>query len=98
VHVWPRDGKGRNYEARYVVRVPPGDLVDAFHTYGVLVDADNIVFYLDRREVAHTPTPPEHRQKMFILVNLALGSGFPVDMTPSPSAMLVDYVRAYAKP
>ncbi|MGO9391956.1 glycoside hydrolase family 16 protein [Rhodoblastus sp.] len=97
VHVWPRDGMGRNYEARYPIKVPPAALVNDFHTYGVLVDAETIVFYLDRREVARTPTPPEHKQKMFILISLAMGSGFSIDATPSPSDMFVDYVRAYAK-
>ena len=97
VHVWPRDGKGRNYEARYRVMVPPDSLVNDFHTYGVLVDPQSIVFYLDRREVARTPTPPEHQQKMFILISLAMGSGFPIDKAPNPSDMLVSYVRAYAK-
>jgi len=32
-----------------------------------------------------------------LLVNLALGSGWPIDKTPNPSYMYVDYVRAYAK-
>jgi hypothetical protein len=32
-----------------------------------------------------------------LLVNLALGSGWPIDKTPSPSYMYIDYVRAYAK-
>lgn len=97
VHVWPRDGQGRNYEARFPVRVPPGALTSDFHTYGVLVDPDTIVFYLDQREVARAPTPPEHKQKLFILISLAMGSGFPIDKAPNPSSMLVDYVRAYAK-
>jgi beta-glucanase (GH16 family) len=97
VHVWPRNGKGRNYEAKFAIPVAPDSLVDDFHTYGVSVDPAEIVFYLDRREVARTPTPPEHRQKLFMLVSLAMGSGYPIDKTPNPSAMLVDYVRAYAK-
>jgi beta-glucanase (GH16 family) len=97
VHVWPRKGEGRSYEAKLVVPVTPGSLVDDFHAYGVSVDADEIVFYLDRREVGRTPTPPEQRQKLFLLVSLAMGSGFSTDETPNPSAMIVDYVRAYEK-
>ena len=31
------------------------------------------------------------------MVDLALGGGWPIDRTPDPSHMLVDYVRAYAK-
>ena len=45
---------------------------------------------------ARRPTPPEHRHPMFILVNLALGGGWPIDKTPDPSYMYVDYIRAYA--
>lgn len=97
VHVWPRDGKGRNYEAKFPIGVARDSLVDAFHDYGVAVGPDEIVFYLDRHEVARTPTPPEHKQKLFILISLAMGSGFSIDNTPSPSDMLVEYVRAYAK-
>jgi hypothetical protein len=33
---------------------------------------------------------------LFPLVNLALGSGFPIDRTPDPSVLLVDYVHVYA--
>jgi hypothetical protein len=32
---------------------------------------------------------------MLILVDLALGAGWPIDHTPNPSIMKVDYVRAY---
>jgi hypothetical protein len=34
---------------------------------------------------------------MFVLLNLALGGGWPIDQTPNPSYMFVDYVRAYTK-
>jgi hypothetical protein len=30
-------------------------------------------------------------------VDLALGSGWPIDQTPNPSFLYVDYVRAYSK-
>jgi hypothetical protein len=32
-----------------------------------------------------------------ILLNLALGSGWPIDNTPNPSVMKVDYIHAYAR-
>ena len=34
---------------------------------------------------------------LYLLVDLALGSGWPIDQTPNPSYLYVDYVRAYAK-
>jgi beta-glucanase (GH16 family) len=97
VHVWPRDGIGEYYEAKNVVKVAPGSLVEEFHTYGAAINPDWIVFYMDREEMARTPTPPQHKQPLFILISLALGSGWPIDKTPNPSWMDVDYVRAYAR-
>ena len=75
--------------------MPYGHLTDAFHDYGVLVGRDEIVFYLDRRKWARLPTPKEYVGPLFILLNLALGSGWPIDETENPSYMYVDYVRAY---
>jgi hypothetical protein len=34
---------------------------------------------------------------MYILVDLASGSGWPIDKMPDPSDMLVQYVRVYSK-
>lgn len=97
VHVWPKDEttERRTYELRH--SVPSGSLTEAFHDYGVSVEEDWIVFYLDRREMGRIRTPPEHRRPMFILLNLALGSGWPIDRTINPSFMHVDHVHAYTR-
>jgi hypothetical protein len=42
-------------------------------------------------------TPPEHNKPLMILLNLALGGGWPIDEVKSPTHMFVDWVRAYAK-
>jgi len=97
VHVWKKTERGRDYQALYRTNVPSGSLYEDFHTYGVSVEPDWTVFYFDRAEVARTATPPEHRYPMFLLVNLAMGAGWPIDETPTPSFMYVDYVRAYRK-
>jgi beta-glucanase (GH16 family) len=97
VHVWKKTPRGRSYQALLRHQVPPGLLYQDFHLYGASVEADWTVFYLDRREVGRTPTPPEHHKAMFILLNLAMGAGWPIDETPNPSFMLVDYVRAYQR-
>jgi len=34
---------------------------------------------------------------MYLLVNLALGGGWPIEGTPNPSDMQVKYIKAYAK-
>ena len=38
-----------------------------------------------------------HSHPEYLLVNLALGGGWPIDKTPNPSDMLVKYVKAYSK-
>lgn len=95
VHVWPHD-RSQAHVVTQTLHVQPHSLSGAFHTYGVSVDKDWIIVYLDRQEKWRTPTPPEHRHKLMILLNLALGGGWPIDETPSPSVFEVDYVRAYA--
>ena len=96
-HVWPKSGdvEKRTYHIQH--SIPYGVLYQEYHKFGVLVDADWITFYLDRREMGRVATPPEHRRPMFILLNLALGSGWPIDHTINPSYMYVDYVRAFRK-
>jgi beta-glucanase (GH16 family) len=97
VHVWRTDGSDSS-DKRYrphKIDVVPDSLTKDFNTYGVLVTPEWIIFYLNRREVARDKTPPEHQRPLHILLNLALGSGFPIDKTPSPSYMYVDYVHAY---
>jgi beta-glucanase (GH16 family) len=77
--------------------VPEGQLVDEFNTYGVDISPEWIVFFLNREEVWRQPTPDTLTYRMYPLVNLALGSGWPIDETPDPSIMLVDYVHVYAR-
>jgi beta-glucanase (GH16 family) len=97
VHVWPKVAglKKQTYHLQH--KVPYGSLYEDFHTYGVSVEPDTTIFYLDRKEMGRIKTPPEHHRPMFILLNLALGSGWPIDQTINPSYMHVDYVRAYRR-
>ena len=34
---------------------------------------------------------------LYVMVNLAMGSGWPIDKAPSPSYMDVDYVKVWSK-
>jgi beta-glucanase (GH16 family) len=97
LHVWYKDGSGRDWGEKHVNQVTPGSLYNEFHTYGVDVDPMWTTFYFDRAKVWEIKTPDEHQKPLFILLNLALGSGWPIDKTPSPSYMYVDYVKAYAR-
>jgi len=97
VHVWKKTERGRGHKVLLRHNVPSGSLYEEFHTYGVSVEADWTIFYFDRVETGRTATPPEHHHPMFMLVNLAMGAGWPINQTPSPSFMYVDYVRAFQK-
>jgi beta-glucanase (GH16 family) len=93
IHIWkpePHHGYGAT------VRTPKHDTA-AFHTYGVLVTPEWITMYRDRRQVWKTATPKEHKRPLMILLNLALGGGWPIDKVKDPTYMLVDYVRAYER-
>ena len=51
----------------------------------------------DGVEVQRQKTPEEAKVPLYMLVNLAMGGGWPIDQAVSPSYMYVDYVRAYAR-
>jgi hypothetical protein len=94
--VWPKTDMSLKRSAQKIISVPSGSLSQAFHNYGVAVAPDWTVFYLDQTEVWRVPTPPEHKHGLMLLVDLGLGSGWPIDQTPSPSFMYIEYIRAYA--
>ena len=98
VHVWNKADPKKSTVEDHVTSVPSGSLTGAFHTYGVDVEPDWITFYLDRRETWQVATPPELTDPLMVLVDLALGSGWPIDKTPNPSVMQVDYVHVFAPP
>jgi beta-glucanase (GH16 family) len=93
LHIWRK--AGASVEDGHAVTVPPGTLTGQFNDYGVRIDPRWIVFYFNRNEVWRTPTAPEFRQPFYILADLALGGGWPIDKVPSPSIMEIKYVRAY---
>jgi Glycosyl hydrolases family 16 len=94
-HVWVG---GKNQLLRtYMNKVPGGVISSQFNTFGVSVEPDEMRFYFNRKEYWSTPTPPEYNQPLYILVNLALGGGWPIDKLTSPQVMVVQYVRAYQR-
>ncbi|WP_019905982.1 glycoside hydrolase family 16 protein [Methylobacterium sp. 77] len=96
VHVWYKDvskKRGKNQ----VITVEADSLTSDYHTFGVDISPQNIVFFRDGKAVWSQPTPPELDGPMYPLVNLALGSGWPIDRTPNPSVLLVDYVHVYGR-
>lgn len=95
VHAWDRTGEGKTRTVGHTTSVPASSLYDRFNTFGVMIDSEFIRIYFNRVQVWQTPTPPQHRQPMYVLLNLAMGSGWPVNETPSPSDLLVDYVKVW---
>jgi Glycosyl hydrolases family 16 len=95
-HVWygGKDEHRTRHDGKRL-SVPAGSLTAGFHRYGVRVDAKQITYFLDGEAMWQQPTPEEHRAPLYPLVNLALGSGYPIDKTPDPSTLEVDYVRIY---
>lgn len=94
MHVWepkPHWGHGTTITTR------PGEPSTGFHNYGALVEPEWTTMYFDGVEVWKEPTPKEHNKPLMLLLNLALGSGWPIEKTPNPSVMEVDYVRVYSK-
>ncbi|MFC1795133.1 glycoside hydrolase family 16 protein [Planctomycetota bacterium] len=94
IHVWhpqPHCSEGS------IITTKPHEVSTGFHNYGCLVDPQWITMYFDGIKVWQSKTPPEHNKPLMLLLNLALGPGWPIDKTPNPSVMEVDYVRVYAK-
>ena len=99
LHIWSREtGKDKEvYRKEHVTKAEPGLLTGQFNTYGVAVAPGTIAFYLNGALVWETDVPPAFEQPLYPIVNLALGSGWPIDKTPNPSFMDVDYVRIYQR-
>jgi beta-glucanase (GH16 family) len=96
VHVWYKD-QSKNRGKSQKIDVPDRSLIQDFHTFGVDISPKAIVFFRDGKSVWSQPTPPELDGPMYPLVDLALGSGWPIDKTPDPSTLLVDYVHVYGR-
>lgn len=95
-HIWKKNGQHQLLRT-YMSDVPADILSRQFNTFGVLIEPDQTSFYFNRREFWSTPTPPEYGQSMYILANLALGGGWPIDHLSSPQVMDIQYIRAYQK-
>lgn len=68
-----------------------------FHTYGMLVSPDALVWYLDGREVRRVANKDYH-QPLYLLLNLAIGGNWPGNPPADatwPARMRIDWVRGY---
>jgi len=93
----PSPDRTQAYVPNEKIDVSNNSLVEDYHTFGVDVSPQAIVFFLDGKRIWSHPTPAELTYPLYPLVNLALGSGWPIDKTPNPSTLLVDYVHVYGR-
>ncbi|WP_425374033.1 glycoside hydrolase family 16 protein [Phyllobacterium bourgognense] len=96
-HIWRQSQGGENTTGGHWTTVKDGTLSNEYHTYGVEISPDKTTIYLDRKSIWSFETPKEFHTSFYPLVNLALGSGWPIDETPNPSFLLVDYIHVYQR-
>ncbi len=96
---------GNAISGSYVIE---NDRFDAdFHEYAIEWTEDTIEYYLDgiRFNIITKDDVPQgaewvfNERPFFMILNIAVGGnfvGFPVDSTPLPQTMVVDYVRIYS--
>lgn len=94
-HIWAEEDEGGHQAESHWTEVPPGSLSDRYNTFGVLVEDARVTFYFNREPIWSFTPPWTVEPQFFPLVNLALGSGWPIDDTPDPSYLYVDYIRVY---
>jgi hypothetical protein len=75
---------------------PVENMFSNFHTYGAMVDPQEIKFYFDGIAVEHISTPPEANTPMYPAMALATIASSTM-AGPPRSDMLVDYVRVYQR-
>jgi len=106
-HFWAQtnaDGSKKHGVSQRVVMRDIGSKADwsaTPHTYGLLVNEKDTVYFLDDIEVLRHPTNAVSLNPQFFLINYAIGgiSGWKIDLARygNASDMYVDYVRVYQK-
>lgn len=91
------NGKNIDGVARCGPRFATDRAALAWHTYGVSITPTENVFFIDGKVVATAPQVAGGGAPMFFLVDMALGGGWPVDLSAlqGRTTLYVDYVRVY---
>ena len=92
LHLW-KEGGGKHQG--YIVDVAENSLTDSLHDYGVLITEGSISFFLDHQKYLEIETPEAYKQPMYLLANLALGGGWPINDLNSPATMNIEHIRVY---
>jgi len=82
---------------------PPDPEAKGFRTYSVSWDPREIIWYVDRQEIARIPTPDDAHKPMYMILNLAVGGpldwvGVPDASTKFPAALEVHDWKAFQFP
>jgi hypothetical protein len=94
VHVWtPQGTQTSSSGSSYAMT---SSATANYQVYSCLITPQFITFAINSVVVWQTPTLPEDTQPLYVMVDLALGGGWPITGTPNPSFLNVDYIRAYA--
>ena len=103
-HNWNADGSQEDANSLYSPQTPiPGaNATTNYHIYGVLIDPIHITWYIDGLETNQINTPTDYNQPLYLMVDYALGGGWPLSGKPFPrhgtTSLLVDWVRVYQIP
>lgn len=95
-HSWVdrRDVLGKGFCAPLMGQ---GDWALSWHTYGARVTPTGTIFTIDGTVTARAPAVVDNDQPFFFLANLAIGGGWPIDLsgTDSKLGLYVDWVRVW---
>ncbi len=93
-HLWGFGGEKSIHEGKRLIAF---GMEEDFHTYGLMIDKNDIIVYFDGVEKFRRETHEAAKTPLYPIVNLALGPGWPLDRTPDPSYMYVDYIKVWQK-
>ncbi|MEE9320829.1 MAG: family 16 glycosylhydrolase [Granulosicoccus sp.] len=78
------------------------ELDEAFHTYAVLWDPQQVVWLLDGEEILRLEGPEVSRQRMYLTLYMVLGSAWTPTPNPDsddfPAPFEIDYIRVWQRP
>ncbi|GLX70579.1 hypothetical protein MU1_49250 [Paenibacillus glycanilyticus] len=74
-----------------------GDNASTWHIYGTKITPTDTIYYIDNVEVWRHATFEQAKTPMYFMLNLALGGGWPIDLSRYNNQvdMFVDYVRVF---
>ena len=70
-----------------------------YHIYGVKITSTNLTFYIDGVQTNQIATPTAYMNGPFyIIIDYALGGGWPLSGMVNNSSFDIDWVRVYSLP